>query len=446
MKKSRIKRSFLAFVSLASALLLCSCAFWGVPGGEDGVKTAGVSIGSGADAPSAPSHKESAPPESGNETGGEERFFFDRTEISVEAYFPDEFTPGYGLAPVQIDKGAQERTPFLYWKNALNSDAARAAYDAVGKLERELSDEVGLSLPISFEELQTVFEYYYLDHPAYFYGSANYTGKGSREAITSISSPPLYAEDEILRMREEIERSASLILEGIDENASDFEAEEYIFSRLADSVVYDPSAPHPRDLFGALVERRCVCEGFAEAFQYLCMRVGIETISIVGCADPGSGWARHKWNAAKIGGKWYQVDVTWAASAGECKWLYFNENDALRRSHAPDGDLENALPPFDARDASYFSYYGLCFDAPELDTAYLRALRHFCASADGGAVTVMLKANSKKIAAAAKDLFEDPSASRPDALFEIFGREHGARGAVFTGIVEEDVLLFKLYT
>ncbi|ORX51362.1 hypothetical protein BCR36DRAFT_411829 [Piromyces finnis] len=56
-------------------------------------------------------------------------------------------------------------------------------------------------------------------------------------------------------------------------------------------------------IYGALVENRCVCEGFSEAFMVLAQRAKIYTILATSNA--------HQWNMVFLEGKWYALDITW---------------------------------------------------------------------------------------------------------------------------------------
>lgn len=59
--------------------------------------------------------------------------------------------------------------------------------------------------------------------------------------------------------------------------------------------------------YGALVEEKAVCEGYAHAFNLLARRAGIPSILASGAA---SGQP-HAWNMVKVGGKYRYIDVTW---------------------------------------------------------------------------------------------------------------------------------------
>ena len=57
------------------------------------------------------------------------------------------------------------------------------------------------------------------------------------------------------------------------------------------------------DLYGALIEKECVCEGYAEAFKYLCDEAGLHCINV-------QREGEHMWNYVQLDGQWYSVDTT----------------------------------------------------------------------------------------------------------------------------------------
>jgi len=78
---------------------------------------------------------------------------------------------------------------------------------------------------------------------------------------------------------------------------------KFIHDYLITKIVYTFGRDHIRTLYGALVENKCVCEGYAEAFQYLARYYGIDCII---ARSEG-----HEWNFVKMDSNWYVVDVTW---------------------------------------------------------------------------------------------------------------------------------------
>ena len=93
-----------------------------------------------------------------------------------------------------------------------------------------------------------------------------------------------------------------------------------------------------------------VCDGYAKIFLAMCTSLGLEAARVVGYSKSGDFYpgympsrADHAWNAVKIGGNYYVLDVTWGS--GSCngdsyvkslKDSYFCSNpDAFIRTHLP---------------------------------------------------------------------------------------------------------------
>ena len=66
------------------------------------------------------------------------------------------------------------------------------------------------------------------------------------------------------------------------------------------------------NLYGALINKSAVCEGYAEAFKYILDELGIPCILVSGTATNSEGITEnHAWNYVQIDEKWYAVDTTW---------------------------------------------------------------------------------------------------------------------------------------
>jgi hypothetical protein len=106
------------------------------------------------------------------------------------------------------------------------------------------------------------------------------------------------------------------------------------------------------DIYGTLVEGKCVCEGYARTFQYVCSLYGIEAICVSGDGyGSGDKPENHMWNLVRMNdGRWYGMDVTWddplvgGKDSGEVYYTYFlvgsdTKNDrgkAFSESHVAD--------------------------------------------------------------------------------------------------------------
>ena len=99
----------------------------------------------------------------------------------------------------------------------------------------------------------------------------------------------------------------------ITEGMSEFEREMQIIMYLVQNVDYDfdgymngrvPDASY--EAYGALVNGKAVCQGYAYAFQRLCNACGLLCVPVTGYSA-GEG---HMWNKVMIDGEWYNVDVS----------------------------------------------------------------------------------------------------------------------------------------
>jgi transglutaminase/protease-like cytokinesis protein 3 len=79
----------------------------------------------------------------------------------------------------------------------------------------------------------------------------------------------------------------------------------YIHDYLITNIVYtlDENREHIRNIYGALVENKCVCEGYAEAIQYIARQYNINCIIAYSSS--------HEWNFVEMDNKWYIIDVTY---------------------------------------------------------------------------------------------------------------------------------------
>ncbi len=88
----------------------------------------------------------------------------------------------------------------------------------------------------------------------------------------------------------------------ISSSMSDEEICRAIYHWLTQNVTYDSSAPNPQSSYGALIERRCVCGGFANTFVQLGKACGLDVKFLMA--------PNHSLNLVNISGKWYAVDAT----------------------------------------------------------------------------------------------------------------------------------------
>ncbi len=115
-----------------------------------------------------------------------------------------------------------------------------------------------------------------------------------------------------------VEKAATIPVYGISRH----EKLKSIHDYLANNIVYDETIAEPNifDVYGALINGVCVCEGYAEAFKLLCDREGIPCITAIGTGNGGA----HKWNMVQMeDGEWYTLDATWDDQGDNIFYSYF---------------------------------------------------------------------------------------------------------------------------
>lgn len=83
---------------------------------------------------------------------------------------------------------------------------------------------------------------------------------------------------------------------------------------LIDTVNYDQSLQKSNiyNIYGALINKEAVCEGYARAFKYVLDDLEIPCIIVCGEGQNSDGQVEsHAWNYVQIDDLWYAVDVTW---------------------------------------------------------------------------------------------------------------------------------------
>ena len=88
----------------------------------------------------------------------------------------------------------------------------------------------------------------------------------------------------------------------------------YIHDYLIDTIEYEQTVSENNiyNIYGALVLKTCVCEGYAKALQYLLNEAELENIIVTGTATNSDGKTEnHAWNYVNIDEKWYAIDTTW---------------------------------------------------------------------------------------------------------------------------------------
>ena len=163
---------------------------------------------------------------------------------------------------------------------------------------------------------------------------------------------------------EQIEQIKNQILQ--NQTGNTYEDIKMIHDYLVDNINYESSLSKQNiyNIYGALVNRECVCEGYARAFKYLLDELNIPCIMVIGTGTNTQGETEnHAWNYVQLDGKWYAVDTTWddpvviggGTASEESKYKYFLVGrEIIDQDHSPSGQF--------TEDGKIFSYPNVTYE------------------------------------------------------------------------------------
>ncbi len=251
-----------------------------------------------------------------------------------------------------------------------HADAYLYAYDAICEGVERCEEQIEIydTKPVLSEsQFKMVLDAYRRDHAEHFWlGTQNkytYTNSSGVNYIHSFIPSYTMTGDELTEAKERFEEEITSILVGITPEMSEFEKELYLHDTLAKRIEYVLDAPNAHDAYGALVDGKAVCEGYAESLQCLLQRVGIQSFLALGAGiNPSTGEGEpHEWNYVRLDGNYYHVDLTWADQGERIYHAYFNQtDDTILVDHTIDNTAYD-LPKCSSADAFYFNVMGGSF-------------------------------------------------------------------------------------
>lgn len=266
--------------------------------------------------------------------------------------------------------------------NNIRYTEADRLYNQLNKKQQEVYNELleGVSdgkndfkfSDIDVLEFDHAFYAFLFEHPEFFWINLGYNyGKdfdGNLTIKLNNYSFWTYSNDRdgyIDRLNEKVDE----IIRGAAHCTEDYDKVKYVHDYLVNNVAYDYDALDEIDktvrsasteqtlsLYGALVNGKCVCGGYSEAFYYLTRALGVNSFYVQG--QVGTGY--HAWNYLEMDGKYYYMDVTWDDPDNKdypkgINYLYFCLTDEeLFADHDPDDNYP--VPPCEGEMYNYYRF------------------------------------------------------------------------------------------
>lgn len=232
---------------------------------------------------------------------------------------------------------------------ALTEDIHKDTY-----FERQDNDEkrmqVGISITLpnilySMEEAQYLYDNFFHDNPQFFYVDTTFSLEGyTKNDLPHYTHIVLYYIMDAQKRataKVQLENTITQWVSEAPDTTDQYITELYLHDRLADFCRYHKEAAltpgdytYAYSAYGALVEGKAVCVGYAQGMKLLLNRVGIASTMVTGKSVENG--ENHVWNLVTVNGKNYHLDVTWDSSE-YVHHSYFNiTTKQLSLSHVMD--------------------------------------------------------------------------------------------------------------
>ena len=169
---------------------------------------------------------------------------------------------------------------------------------------------------LTIDEIKEVMQAVYNDHPEFFYLNTSFSYKYTNDKKClqiKLEFNELVNDLEYHKIL--FEKQAKTIIEDASKLETDYLKEKYVHDTIIKMVDYDTEATLSQSAYSALVNNKSVCAGYARAFQYIMIKLGIPTYYVEGITNEG-----HAWNIVKLDNIYYNVDLT----GGDRRTIIYN--------------------------------------------------------------------------------------------------------------------------
>ena len=236
-----------------------------------------------------------------------------------------------------LEKDLQQCYGTLY--TALTDGYANDNNVTLSSKETDNNSTIGIAVRLpsdltDMNDIKTLYNAFAYDNPHFFYLSNVYGLEGyEQDGIAHYDSLVLsYTMDAESRKeaKKKLQDAIDNILIDRPQTSDEFETELYLHDTLIERCTYDTAAastgfdgaPFAYSAYGALVEGKAVCEGYARAMQLLLKQCGISSTLVFG--ESVKSGEQHMWNLVNVNGQEYHLDTTWNDSEDRTRHNYFN--------------------------------------------------------------------------------------------------------------------------
>ncbi len=262
--------------------------------------------------------------------------------------------------------------PITYFELSQLNERGEKLYDAIYKAAMQCEKTATVYEIYQPDEIQKVLNAVRADHPELFWLESGFeyrteTMSYNEKTTVTLTGYGDWSERMLSKQTQEVEAVALGILREAMTYETDYERAVFVHDYLVNMTTYSFESDERYSIYGCLVDRACVCAGYAKTYQYLLQRLGISCGYTVGEANGGS----HAWNFVELDGAYYWVDVTWDDPISETPELLhrycFVTTEMLERTHTISDEENLFIPVCDTMDCNFYvqedSYFTAYDDA-----------------------------------------------------------------------------------
>lgn len=259
-----------------------------------------------------------------------------------------------------------------YWNYFAKDEYSKMYYEAL--LNTDFSDSMQKNIYLFYEDKTDKYSltsflkailFARLDHPEYElmdfdFGVGSYLNKEEGLLFQSLSYACMDYDEyssKLAKVNAEIED----LVDEVNSTKNVIEKHRLIFNWLTSNVTYLKSGTEngtvgfyeneyllerletqtTQNVYGAIVEKKAICDGIADAYKYICNCCNLECMIIDGYIGDIEEERYHAWNIVKINNNWYLIDATWGLEESD----YFLVD--LNKGNRTPFDIGYDLPGYD---------------------------------------------------------------------------------------------------
>ncbi|MDR0975173.1 MAG: hypothetical protein LBL80_05725 [Ruminococcus sp.] len=190
-----------------------------------------------------------------------------------------------------------------YFYNNL-SDVEKRGYDKIKKAAADFEDYIVFDDTLSDFQIIKLFNLVYTQENGIFWLSEI---ASASQKNNSLKINFRYNSGDTKAMQAKLDENLRAAVKNAPEN-DNYGKIKYIHDYIIKNCNFTESGKNTNSAYGALIDGKAQCEGYAFAFGLMAKKLGFECITVTGTSEKGDS---HAWNKIFSDGNWYNVDCTW---------------------------------------------------------------------------------------------------------------------------------------